>query len=124
MKQKKPVNLNPFVLIFGVVILAWIATFLITPGTLVDGVYTADPRKDPSATLIPTVEELTPEILALAGDAGTALGTGGMVTKLRAAEICLECGCTMVIANGNAPERLYDILEGKQVGTTFGEEML
>ena len=52
----------------------------------------------------------------------TSLGTGGMVTKLRAAEICLGCGCEMVIANGKNPDLLYDILDGKQVGTTFREE--
>ena len=47
-----------------------------------------------------------------------------MVTKLRAAEICLRCGCDMVIANGNRPENLYDILDGKAVGTTFTEKCL
>ena len=52
----------------------------------------------------------------------TTQGTGGMVTKLHAAEICLACGCDMVIANGNNPENLYDILDGKNVGTKFTEE--
>ena len=87
----------------------------------IDGLYTADPRKDPEAKLIHRVHKIDEEILSLAGVSSTGLGTGGMVTKLRAAEICMGCGCAMVIANGNAPEKLYDILEGKQVGTTFGE---
>ena len=58
----------------------------------------------------------------LAGVSSTTQGTGGMVTKLHAAEICLACGCDMVIANGNNPENLYDILDGKDVGTKFTEE--
>jgi glutamate 5-kinase len=62
--------------------------------------------------------------MALAGISSTTLGTGGMVTKLRAAEICLNCGCDMVIANGKNPNLLYDILEGKTVGTRFTEEKL
>ena len=56
----------------------------------------------------------------LAGVSGSGLGTGGMITKLQAAEICLGCGCTMVIANGDNSELLYDIIEGKEVGTRFG----
>jgi len=90
----------------------------------IDGLYTADPRKDPEAKLIYRVHKIDEEVLALAGVSSTGLGTGGMVTKLRAAEICMDCGCVMVIANGNAPEKLYDFLEGKQVGTTFGEVTL
>lgn len=85
----------------------------------IDGLFTADPRKDPNATLIPEVKELTPEILALAGGKGSNLGTGGMETKLRAAQIATEAGLTMVIANGADPEVLYDIAEGKPVGTRF-----
>ena len=85
----------------------------------IDGFYTADPRKDPSATLIPDVYTLTEEILALAGDAGSSLGTGGMRTKLYAARLCTERGTDMVIANGEHPEFLYDIAEGLPVGTKF-----
>ena len=62
--------------------------------------------------------------MALAGVSSTTLGTGGMVTKLRAAEICLNCGCDMVIANGQNPHLLYDILDGRQVGTKFTEKCL
>ena len=85
----------------------------------IDGLYTADPHKDPNATLIPVIEELTDEIYALAGASSTKQGTGGMVTKLRAAAISTEAGCDMVIANGKNPEGLYDILDGKPIGTRF-----
>ena len=85
----------------------------------IDGLYTADPHKDPNATLIPVIDKLTDEIYALAGASSSKQGTGGMVTKLRAAAISTESGCDMVIANGNTPESLYDILDGKAVGTRF-----
>ncbi|MBQ4090260.1 MAG: glutamate 5-kinase [Clostridia bacterium] len=85
----------------------------------IDGLYTADPRKDPKAQFISRVEELTPEIMALGGGNGSSLGTGGMVTKLRAAQIATEAGCDMIIANGEHPAVLYDILDGKDVGTRF-----
>ena len=88
----------------------------------IDGLYTADPHSDPEAKLIHRVHKIDEEIIALAGVSSTTLGTGGMVTKLRAAEICLSCGCDMVIANGRNPEALYDILDGKQVGTYFSEK--
>ena len=90
----------------------------------IEGLYTADPRSNPDARLISHVPALTEEILALAGGSGTNQGTGGMVTKLQAAKICLDAGCAMVIANGNTPENLYDILDGKPVGTLFGEVTL
>ena len=85
----------------------------------IDGLYTADPRKDPNATLLHLIPELTPEVIALGGGAGSAQGTGGMVTKLRAAQMMTEAGADMVIANGADPEVLYAILEGAQVGTRF-----
>ena len=85
----------------------------------IDGLYTADPRKDDHAALIPEVREITPELRALAGAPGSALGTGGMATKLKAAEIAMACGCDMVIANGQQPEKLYDIAAGSHVGTRF-----
>ena len=88
----------------------------------IDGLYTADPHKDENAVLISRVNKVDEKILALAGVSSTTQGTGGMVTKLHAAEICLACGCEMVIANGSRPENLYDILEGKAVGTTFSEK--
>ena len=85
----------------------------------IDGLYTADPHKDPNAELIANVYELTPEILSLAGDEGSALGTGGMKTKLHAAQICGDQGCDMVILNGAKPELLYDLFDGKAIGTRF-----
>ena len=88
----------------------------------IDGLYTADPRKDPNAKLISRVEKLDESILALAGVSGTNLGTGGMVTKLQAAKICMACGCDMIITNGKDPQNLYDIVDGKAVGTTFTEK--
>lgn len=87
----------------------------------IDGVYTANPRLDPEAKLIPRITAIDDGVMALAGDAGTKLGTGGMVTKFQAAKICLEAGCAMIITNGNNPASLYDILDGKPVGTIFGE---
>ena len=88
----------------------------------IDGLYTADPHTDPNAKLIPLVRGLDESIKKLAGVSSTTQGTGGMVTKLRAAELCFDCGCEMVIANGNNPAALYDIVEGKPVGTRFLEE--
>ncbi|MBQ6841773.1 MAG: glutamate 5-kinase [Firmicutes bacterium] len=85
----------------------------------IDGLYTADPHRDPTATLIPQVEAITPAIEALAGGAGSDLGTGGMATKLRAAKMATEAGCEMVIANGNHPHLLYDIVDGAAIGTRF-----
>lgn len=85
----------------------------------IDGLYTADPHQDPNAKLIPEVKELTAEILELGGGEGSSLGTGGMKTKLRAAEICVEAGCEMVILNGETPSLLYDLFDGKNVGTRF-----
>lgn len=85
----------------------------------IEGLYTADPRKDPSAKLIPVVEEVTPEIEALAGGVGSGLATGGMATKLRAAKMVAQVGCDMIITNGEHPEVLYGIAEGKDVGTRF-----
>ena len=85
----------------------------------IEGLYTADPHQDPDARLIPTVEAVTPEIEALAGGKGSDLATGGMATKLRAAKMVTAAGCDMVITNGEHPQRLYDITEGKAIGTRF-----
>ena len=85
----------------------------------IDGLYTADPRTDPAAELIAEVRELTPAVMALGGEPGSSLGTGGMRTKLQAAKLCVEAGCDMVIANGENPALLYDVCEGKKVGTRF-----
>lgn len=90
----------------------------------IDGLYTADPHTHPEAVLLHRVTKIDDEIRALAGVSNGTQGTGGMVTKLRAAEICLNSGCDMVIANGNDPEGLYAILDGQEVGTRFTEERL
>ena len=88
----------------------------------IDGLYTADPHRDPSAELIVRVNKVDDRIYALAGGKGSALGTGGMVTKLNAAKICLDADCEMIIANGKNPLILYDIIDGKPVGTRFSRE--
>lgn len=85
----------------------------------IDGLCTADPRKDPDARLIPVVKEITPEIIALAGERGSELGTGGMATKLHAAQITTERGTDTIILNGSDPEILYDLFDGKPIGTRF-----
>ena len=90
----------------------------------IDGLYTTDPHSDPNAKLISRVTAIGEDIKKLAGVSSTTQGTGGMVTKLRAAEICLSCGCDMVIANGSKPANLYDIIDGKNIGTRFTEERL
>lgn len=85
----------------------------------IDGLYSANPRLDPDARLIPVVRELTPEILASAEGKGTSLSTGGMATKLHAASICMKAGTDMIIVNGGHPEILYQVIEGEPVGTRF-----
>ena len=85
----------------------------------IDGLYTANPHTHTDAKLIPLVEEITPEVMALADGAGSALGTGGMATKLRAARMVTGSGADMVIANGAHPELLYDIAAGRSAGTSF-----
>lgn len=84
----------------------------------IDGFYDGDPS-NPDSKLISVVEEITPQILSCAGGAGSRRGTGGMQTKLKAAEIVREEGIDMIITNGSEPEKLYDIIEGKSVGTLF-----
>lgn len=85
----------------------------------IDGLYDSDPHQNPDARIIPTVENVDDHIYALAGGTGSALGSGGMVTKLNAAIIATSAGCEMVIANGSKPDLLYDIAQGKPVGTRF-----
>ncbi len=85
----------------------------------IDGLYTADPHVDENAVLIPTVTEINAEIENLAGGIGSALASGGMKTKISAARIAMSNSCDMVITNGSHPENLYDIVDGKAVGTKF-----
>ncbi len=85
----------------------------------IDGLYDAEPKKNPDAKLIPVVEEINDSIKKLAGGKGTDRGSGGMVSKISAAEIACTAGVNMIIASGKDPRILYGILEGKQVGTLF-----
>lgn len=78
----------------------------------IDGLYTADPKEDPTARLIPEVRELSPEIRAMAGEARPGVGTGGMVTKLLAAQIAMGAGCAMAIAPGKPAHPLRTLTEG------------
>ena len=85
----------------------------------IDGLYSDDPHKNSDAKLIPVVTEITQDILALAGAKGSELATGGMATKLHAAQISMESGVDMIITNGTNPECLYAIVEGRDIGTKF-----
>jgi glutamate 5-kinase len=78
----------------------------------IDGLYTADPRRDSGARLIPEIAELTPEIEAMAGEAPTGYSSGGMVTKLAAARIAIGAGCQMAIADGRRLNPLKALAEG------------
>ena len=85
----------------------------------IDGLYDADPHKNPDAKLIHTVTAITDELRAMAGGAGTWRGTGGMATKLSAAEVAMDAGVDMVITNGARIEDLYGIVQGEDIGTRF-----
>ena len=85
----------------------------------IDGFFTANPNTDPTAERISVVEEITPEIEALATSEGSSLGTGGMQTKLKAAKLVNALGIDMMIANGKDPDILYDLVEGGGVCTRF-----
>ena len=87
------------------------------PITLTEGETVTLGRQIPVAQDV--LEALTPEIRALAGTKGSELATGGMVTKIHAAEIATEAGVEMIICHGAYPESLYDIVAGKEVGTRF-----
>ena len=84
-----------------------------------DGLYTADPRRHSTATLIPEVPVISDEIIALAAGAGTARGTGGMMTKLQAARLATESGVTVLVAAGTADNVLVRSVKGESVGTRF-----
>ena len=85
----------------------------------IDGLYDKNPANYPDAKLVPVVHEITDEIMASAGGEGSTRGTGGMVTKLIAAKSAMEAGVEMVIANGENPKIIYDILDGSAVCTRF-----
>ena len=85
----------------------------------IDGFYDSDPRKNKEAKLIPLVTYLDESTFAAAGNKGTEFGTGGMATKLHAAQLCMEQNISMVLLNGSHPDHLYDLFEGVSVGTLF-----
>ena len=85
----------------------------------IDGLYTADPHTNKDAQLIKEVYKITDGIKKLGSDNHSGLSVGGMKTKITAASICMKAGCDMIICNGANPELLYDIVDGKQVGTRF-----
>ena len=85
----------------------------------IDGFYDSNPRENKDAKLISTIDKITPEIEAGAGGVGSSLGTGGMITKLKAAKYVNKRGIDMVLANGADPTILLDIIRGKEIGTLF-----
>lgn len=87
--------------------------------TDMDGLYDADPRKNPGAKRIPEVRRIDDALFSLAGGSGSNRGTGGMTTKLHAAAVAQKAGIPTVIMQGSHPERIYDLLDGKPVGTRF-----
>lgn len=88
----------------------------------IEGLYDRDPKTHDDATLIHDVPDFTSDLFRIAGGAGTSRGTGGMVTKLEAARICVRSGIDMVIAKSDAPDVLYRIMDGEEVGTLFHAE--
>jgi glutamate 5-kinase len=84
-----------------------------------DKLYECDPRENPGAKPVDVVYEITDNLRAMAGGSGSSWGTGGMATKLIAGEIALKNGIEMTITSGQRLESLYEILEGKSVGTRF-----
>ena len=85
----------------------------------IDGLYDGNPSTNPDAKLISRVEEITDELKSIASGSGSNRGTGGMITKLDAAEYATEHGIDVIITNGKNPEKLYDVIEKKIVGTLF-----
>ena len=85
----------------------------------IDGLFDSDPRQNKNAKLIPVIETIDEKTMALAGDAGTSRGTGGMITKIHAAQIATDAKIPMAIINGEKPELLYDLFDGKSVGSVF-----
>lgn len=85
----------------------------------IDCLYNADPRTNPQATPLSLVTSVTDELFAEAGGSGTRFGTGGMVTKLKAAKRMMTAGGQMVLANGHDPKIIFDILAGQSIGTLF-----
>ncbi|MGE1195520.1 glutamate 5-kinase [Priestia megaterium] len=85
----------------------------------IDGFFDSDPTKNPNSKLIKVIDGITPEFENFAGDSGTDVGTGGMVTKLTAAKTATSAGVSLILANGKEPNILRDIIEGQEIGTLF-----
>lgn len=85
----------------------------------IDGLFSADPRQNPDARIIPEVFEITDELERAATGTVSGFGTGGMATKIAATRICRNAGIKVVITNGSNPDILWSILEGKESGTLF-----
>ncbi|MBN1159424.1 MAG: glutamate 5-kinase [Bacteroidales bacterium] len=85
----------------------------------IDGLYSADPRTESTGEIIHTVKEITPELERLATGSGSSFSTGGMVTKIAAAKMCLQEGIDCIITSGSDPAVIFELLEGKEIGTYF-----
>lgn len=85
----------------------------------VDGLYDANPHFDPQAKLISRVESIDQDIMSIAGEAGTTVGSGGMITKIKAARVLMVAGIPMVICNGRRADVIMDAAAGRDVGTRF-----
>ncbi|NGY93192.1 glutamate 5-kinase [Bacillus megaterium] len=85
----------------------------------IDGFFDSDPTKNPNSKVMKVIDGITPELENFAGDSGTDVGTGGMVTKLTAAKTATSAGVSLILANGKEPSILRDIIEGQEIGTLF-----
>lgn len=91
--------------------------------TDIDGLYDSNPKENDEAMLIPLVKKIDDDILNLCGGAGSNRGTGGMLTKVHAAQIATSAGIPTVVMNGEAPQDIYKLIDGRRVGTLFlGQE--
>ncbi|EAG0811208.1 glutamate 5-kinase [Listeria monocytogenes] len=88
----------------------------------IDGFYGSNPTTDPDAVMFSEINQITPEIEALAGGRGSKFGTGGMLTKLSAASYCMESNQKMILTNGKNPTVIFNIMQGEQVGTLFASK--
>ena len=87
--------------------------------TDIDGLYNSNPKTDPNARKIDVVEEITSDILDMAAGTGSNRGTGGMITKLQAADYATKKGTEVYVVNGSNPEDLYEVFDGNNLGTVF-----
>lgn len=85
----------------------------------IDGLFDDNPQRNPAASLIPCVDSITPDVMAVAGEAGSTVGSGGMITKIRAARVLMAAGIPLVVCNGRRPNAVVDVAAGEDVGTRF-----